>query len=399
MGLQHESMGNVNEYLVLEHMAHAMQASRAEISESLGLSQASVSRVVTRLIARGILTETGETTTTAGRPRSVVGFNLDSNCVVGIDLGGTKCHGVVANLAGEVLDEEFILVAEGDGGARTLELMWARLKKKATDQRRSVGAVAIGIPAVIDPSSGLAWRGPNIGWEGFDVGKLVGGFGLPYTIENDVNLAAIAEGEVGQAVGCADFAVISIGTGLGAAIVANGKLIRGRHNSAGEVGYLPHPFLPPSDSHSLNLESVLSGAGLANDAREILKSHPDAAIEFGTEPTGRDVVEAGIAGKPYASELVRLLQVALEEVIVAIAAVTDPEMVIIDGSIGRALAPELDRIASNVRRRLPAGPRVAISDLGPNSTVRGAISAALDRFTSSFSPPILNTLRADRSAL
>ncbi len=395
MALQHGSMSEVNEYLVREYVRDHRRTTRPEIARDLNLSQASVSRMVARLIARGVLVETGDTSGSGGRPRVVLTLNVESAWVVGIDLGGTKCHGALSGLDGEIVAEEYVTVADAGGAFEALERVWSAMHAAADARGVEIGALAVGVPAVIDADTELAVRGPNVGWDGFDLVARVRAFGVPFVVDNDVNLAAIAEGEVGQAVGSRDYAVLSIGTGLGGAVVSNGRLVRGRHNAAGEIGVLVPEVRMLAETRVSGvggLESVLSGGALARRARELVETDPAARAELGEHPTVPQVIAAGIDGRPYSKALLDDVVRALAQAVVTFAAVTDPEIVVIDGSVGRALAPVLDEVTRLVARHVATPPRLAVSELGPNSTVRGALSGALHHLRLTDAPPVLGEL-------
>lgn len=395
MALQHEAMGEVNEYLVLEYVWDNHQTTRPEIASKLSLSGASVSRIVSKLISRGVLHESAGTSESVGRPRAVLTLNVQSSFVVGIDLGGTKCHGALSGLDGKILAEEYVTVADAGGAFAALSQVWTAMTTVASERGVEVGALAVGVPAVIDADSELAVRGPNVGWDGFDLVDRVRQFGVPFVVDNDVNLAAIAEGEVGQAVGSRNYAVLSIGTGLGGAVVSNGRLVRGRHNAAGELGALVPETRMLSDERATGvggLESILSGAAIALRARELAAHNPAARDELGPDPTAREVIAAGLDGRPHSKALLSELTRALAQTVITFAAVVDPEIVVIDGSVGRALAPVLDEATAIVARHIATPPRLAVSDLGPNSTIRGAISGALDHLRRTDVPQALGEL-------
>ncbi|MBO3089812.1 ROK family transcriptional regulator [Cellulomonas dongxiuzhuiae] len=388
-------MGEVNEYLVLEYVRDHRRTTRPDIARDLNLSQASVSRMVSRLIARGVLVESGDTSGSGGRPRVVLTLNVESACVVGIDLGGTKCHGALSGLDGKILAEEYVTVADAGGAFDALEWVWNAMRAAAAGRGVEISALAVGVPAVIDADTDLAVRGPNVGWAGFDLVDRVRAFGVPFVVDNDVNLAAIAEGEVGQAVGARDYAVLSIGTGLGGAVVSNGRLVRGRHHAAGEIGVLVPEVGMLADTRAGSvggLESVLSGAAIAGRARALAAADPTARAELGDEPTAREVIAAGLAGRPHSKALLDDVVRALAQAVITFAAVTDPETVVIDGSVGRALAPLLDDVTRLVARHVETPPRLAVSDLGPNSTVRGALSGALHHLRLTDAPSVLGEL-------
>jgi len=398
VALQHETMREVNEYLVLEYVRDHRRTTRTAIAADLSLSQASVSRMVGKLLARGVLLETGDTSGSGGRPRVVLTLSVESACVVGIDLGGTKCHGALSGLDGAILAEEYVTVAEAGGAFAALVQVWTAMQVAAQTRGVEIGALAVGVPAVIDADTELAVRGPNVGWDGFDLVERVRRFGVPFVVDNDVNLAAIAEGEVGQAVGARDYAVLSIGTGLGGAVVSNGRLVRGRHHAAGEIGALVPEVRMLDDDNAAGiggLESVLSGGAIARRARELCASYPAARVELGPTPTAREVIAAGLAGQPFGQSLLNDVVRALAQAVITLAAVVDPEVVVIDGSVGRALAPLLDEVSVLVARHIATPPRLAVSELGPNSTVRGALSGALHHLRLTDAPRVLGDLIYD----
>lgn len=396
MALKRESIGEVNKYLVLEYVRDNQRTTRPEIARALNLSQATVSRVVADLLQRRILLETGDTTdSTGGRPRAVLTLNVESACVVGIDLGGTNCHGALSGLDGEILIEHFTSLADAGGAFEALLEVWTTIKAAADDRGIEISALAVGVPAVIDPDSELAVRGPNVGWSGFNIVERVRAFGVPFIVDNDVNLAAIAEGEIGQAAGARDFAVLSIGTGLGGAVVTNGRLARGRRNAAGEIGAIVPDvrMLAEDRAHGIGgLESVLSGAGIAARAKELVATDAALASELGSEPTARDVISAALAGQEHSRKLLDDVINALAQAVISLAAVIDPEVVVIDGGVGRALQPVLPEVTAVVARHIATPPRLAISELGPNSTVRGALSGALNHLRQSGAPNFLTDL-------
>lgn len=395
MALRHGGMGEVNEYLVLEFVRDHHRTTRSEIAAALGLSQASVSRIVSKFLDRGILLESGDTSTSGGRPRTVLALNVEKVAVVGIDLGGTKCHGALSGLDGEIVAEQYVTVDEAGGAFEALQNVWHAMTTAAEERGVPIGALAVGVPAVIDADTELAVRGPNVGWDGFDLVARVRAFGIPFVVDNDVNLAAIAEGEIGQAVGAADYAVLSIGTGLGGAVVTNGQLVRGRHHAAGEIGDLVPDVRVLGETRLGNmggLESVLSGRGIAARARSLVGADASALAELGQTPSAREVIEAALDGRPHSKALVDDVLRTLAQAVIAIAALIDPEVVVIDGSVGRALAPFLDEVTLLVARHIPTPPRLAVSELGPNSTVRGAISGALKHLRVTDAPLVLESL-------
>lgn len=395
MAIGHEQMGEVNEYLVLDYLRKHGQTTRSRIAADLHLSAASVSRIVTKLIANALVAESPGTSDSGGRPSRVLELNRLRECVIGVDLGGTKCLGVLADGNGKVLAEKRVLVADAGSAYAALTQVWHALQKETAVLGLRVGAMAVGVPAVIDPVSGLAIRGPNVHWEGFDLVKRLGELGVPFMVDNDVNLSAVAEGAEGQARGMRDYAVISIGTGLGGAVVTNGQLVRGRHNAAGELGLLlpSRTMLGQFRIGGLGgMETILAGPAIEAKARRLVESDAAARRVLTGDPTVRTVIEQAVRGSTVVNGIVDELIDALALCVITLAAVTDPEIVVVDGSVGRALAPFFPRIDETVARHIPAPPRIVASELEFNSTVRGAIASALRLFHSADVPDALAAL-------
>jgi glucokinase len=243
-------------------------------------------------------------------------------------------------------------------------------------------ACAIGVPAIVDPVRGHVLGGPTVLWQDFALlDELRRVLDVPLMVDNDVKLAAIAQAWRGLGRGVADFATISIGTGVGAAVVANGELLRGQHNAAGELGYLLVDPRQLGEAHATSLgglERVITGPAIAARAREILQGRPKPRGPLARETvTSERVLQAALDGDPVGTQVVDEVLDALVVVLIALATTADPELIIIDGGVGRSLAPYLERLSSALARHTPWTPRLAVSQLGPSATVTGAIATAL----------------------
>jgi glucokinase len=368
-----------NEFLVRDTIRERGEVTRRELSERLGLSAATISRVVRRLIEAGSVLELASSSPGRGRASDVLRYNHRSGCVVAVDLGGTKCHGVVADLAAQTIAEDVRpTLAAGDPAStllRTIEVLQAAADQAALPLR----AVVVGIPAVPDPDSGLIVYGTNVNWHGYDLmGLLHQHLDAPLRIENDVTLAAIGHAWRGEAQSVNGFVTVSIGTGIGAAAFVNGQIIRGRHNAAGEVGALltSREQLRAPAGRLCGFESVASGPAIERRASELLASGRESSLS--TQPVSAEAVfRAAAQGDALAEEVLDELIDHVSMAIVDIAAVLDPERVILEGSVGRALEPYAAELAHRIGNRIPNAPVLRFSRLGQNATVVGALAAAL----------------------
>ena len=390
MALRHAAMLEVNEFLVLDYIRDHATTTRPEIGHTLDLSASSVSRIVGRLLKAGLVVESPGQATSAGRPRSTISFNHRAGAVLAVDLGATTCHGMLTDLSGSMLSE-YERATEGGGGALpALSATLFALQAEASRRGLHVDAVAVGIPAILDPDTGRAVEGPALDWQDFEiVGHLRAMLDAPFLVENDANLAALAHAWRGDARGLRDFVTVVMGAGIGAAVVANGRLVKGRHNAAGELGYL---LTSREQLHALRLgqatetgeppggygglEKLAASRSIASRAIALMAA--GAATSMAGQPmTPGLIFSAAAAGDPVAR---RIIEELLDDTALALAAVTaivDPEVIILDGVIGRSLRPYLTDLAARLTGRLPAIPRLCVSGLGPNATVVGAIAAAL----------------------
>jgi len=415
------NIAELNTFLLLDAIRSRGEATRRQLGRELGLSDASVSRIVKRLLATGIIEELPGEGAVRGRTPSILRFIGPAGGVIAVDLGGTRCHGALADLAGGTLATDF-REPSGDHPARdeqgrdeqsrdeqgrdeqgrdeqgrdqpggdaagTLLSCIEALKAAAGDLGIPVRAVVVGIPALIDPVSQLAVAGPNVHWQGFDLlGVLRERLSEPFEVDNDVNLAALGQAWRGQGRGIHSFVTMSLGTGIGGAVVIDGHLVRGSHNAAGEVGYLPFwrwpaPGQPPGPDRQ-GFEDVASGPALRARAAELLAESqdgdgpggPGAGLADGFDVA--DVFAAAARGDRLGGQVVAELTGHVAAAITGITALVDPERVILDGAIGRALEPWLPALREAVATQVFQPPDIVVSGLGQDAAVTGAIARAL----------------------
>jgi glucokinase len=379
-GLRSSSILEVNEFLVLDYLRANGSTTRVDVARNLGLSASSVSRIIRRLEQSGAVLEQAGSST-GGRPRSVISFNARAGVVLGIDLGGTKCHGAIADLAGTILAEDIRPTQQEGAPYPTLLAVIDLLSSKAAELGQSVTALAVGMPAYLDPDTGLATGGPNVNWQGFPLtDELAAHVSAPFVVDNDANLAALAHAWRGDARDCLNYAVIALGTGIGAGIVIDGRLARGRNNAAGEVGYMVLSPNQLSVRHSGGLggfERAAAGPAIAEAARALLDKDDRPSALRGGPCTTEAILTAARDGDPLAASIVETVLDSVALVVIAIAAVANPEIVVLDGSVGRALSPYLQQLGLSVSPHLPAPPTILTSSLGTRATVLGAIAAAM----------------------
>ena len=341
------------------------QTSRAELARLTGLSKPTVSSVVAELLTSGLITEVGLGQSVGGRPAVLLAFNDRAGFVVGMDVGGTTARASLATLRGDTVAT--LREATSGTSPETLVAQIHRLTLQLCDQARvppdSVLGVAIGTPGVVDPVTGQVRYAPNLrALESPDFAALLAArLGLPVSLHNDVNLAAVGEHAYGEGRGTETFVFVSIGTGLGFGLFVGGKPHLGSAGRAGELGYLR---LTPQSRETV--EDVLSGVGISR-CHAAAGGSGSVADAFGEAERAREP-GSGVVGEliPYLAWLLSALGTLL-----------DPDRLVLGGSIGqrfRAFGPQLTR---SLEQLSPITPPLAFSELGDEAGLRGAVSVAL----------------------
>jgi glucokinase len=371
------NIAELNTFLVLDAIRSRGRATRRELGTDLGLSAASVSRIVKRLLVAGLIAEEPGVGAVRGRTPTILRFVGPPGSVIAVDLGGTRCHGALADLAGSVVAEDFRPTGEGSAAVSTLLECIATLDARAVALTMPVRAVVVGIPALIDPDTGLATAGPSVHWQGLGLlGMLRDNLTWPFEVDNDTNLGALGQAWRGDGRGAHSFVLLSLGTGIGGAVVVDGHLIRGRHNAAGEAAYFPVPHAPSGASSVVGFEEVASGPALRARAAELIRRGAASALSDRTLSVA-DIFAAAKEGDPVGEQVVGELIEQTAATIIGITSLIDPERIILDGSIGRALEPWLGDLRAAVAASVFRLPDIVISGLGRNATVLGAIARAM----------------------
>ncbi|MGH8973617.1 MAG: ROK family protein [Acidimicrobiia bacterium] len=302
---------------------------------------------------------------------------------IGVDLGGTKLLGVVADGAGAVVAET--LHPSGDGPEATMAGLTAATRELATAVP-GVEAVGVGVAGMVD-FSGCVRYAPNIpGIEGLQLGPgLEQACGLPVAVDNDANVAALAEVLHGAARGCHEVLVLTFGTGIGGGIVTAGRVLRGGHGMAAEVGHFTiDPDGPPCACGARgHWESFASGTALGRMGREWATrgDAPGVLARAGGDPaaiTGQMVGESAVAGE---ADGLALLDTYARWVAIGLGGlvdILDPELVVVSGGLVTLGDVLLDRIRAELPGFVEAPayrvvPPVVAAALGPRA---GAIGAA-----------------------
>lgn len=291
---------------------------------------------------------------------------------VGLDIGGTKTHGVVLGEDGSILAEVRESTRPGaDGVLDTAGRVFEALQSEV--DAPLAGRVGVGVPGLVDVERGVLRHAVNLGVNGDDLplrDLLVERLGVPVVLENDVNAAALAARAL---VGADDVVYLSVGTGLAAGIVIDGRLRRGEHGAAGEIGHVP---VDPGGAEcgcgqTGCLETIASGRALAR------------AWPSSDRPPAAALFAAAAAGDPGAVQVRDRFCWGVASAIRVLALTIDPQCVVLGGGVsevGEPLREEVVRQLRGLGERSPFLASLGLADrltLLPRHYPVAAVGAAL----------------------
>ncbi len=305
---------------------------------------------------------------------------------IGVDLGGTKM------LLG-VLDGDSKAVWEsrersaGEGESELVELL-IREVEEARAERPAVEVIGMGIPATIDHEKGLAVAAVNLPIENLPIRDIVlERTGLPTFVDNDANVAALAEHLFGAARGARNAVMLTIGTGIGGGLILGGEIYRGSTGAGAELGHMAIQMDGPGCQGNCPnrgcVEALASGTALGREGRAAAESNPDSALgkllAAGEEVDGKAVTVAAQAGDATAIELLDLVGGRLGVALASFANIFEPEVIVVGGGAMAAgdllLDParrELEARALRPMNRTPVVP----AELGEDAGMIGAAAMA-----------------------
>ena len=365
----------INARTILERIQRTGPISRAQVARDSGLSKPTVSLGLNALLDAGLVREVGRSSGRPGPSAVLYELNPEAGWVVGIDVGRRRVRAALADITGAVVArrEERAQASSAHTLIGQIGAIAHGLAAEAGIGWDRVHHVTVGSPGVFEPTRGTVTLAPNLpGWgrQGL-VAALRDELGSRIGVENDVNLAAEGERWRGLGGDVRNFGFLSVGTGVGMGLVLDGKLYRGASAAAGEVGYLPIGA-DPYDPHvrrrgafeeAVNGAAVVRAAGQAGLTGSLSAKKVFAQARKGDPRAGRVVEDEA-----------RRLALGLAVVM----AVVDLELVILGGGVGGNADLLLPPIERELRTLSPLRPRLAVSALGENAVLQGAVATALE---------------------
>src|SRR6478735_38100 len=369
---------------------------RAELADVTGLARSTIAARVEELIASGLVAAAGEARSSGGRPPTRFAFDPHSRVVLAADLGATHATLAVTDLGAAVIGELAEPIQIADGPDLVLTRLWASFGAILAGAGRTaddVAGVGIGVPGPVEFATGRPTNPPIMpGWDGFDIPAFVRRYvDAPVLVDNDVNLMALGEFDEGWRE-VRHLLFVKVATGIGAGIVADGRLNRGAQGSAGDLGHVQVPGEHHEECTCGNvgcLEALAAGPAIAARLRARgLEAHSTA-----------DVVDLVRAGNSAALQEVRQAGREIGGVLATCVNLLNPSVIVIGGRLADAGEHLLAGVREVVYHRSPPLAtqhlRISPSHTGSRAGVRGASAMVIQ---SVLSPESVDAL-LERQAL
>ena len=319
--------------------------------------------------------------------------------LLGIDIGGTKTAFVRGDRNGTVTGRREIQSRANEGYAA----MAARIRDAAAEalsEWPGIKSIGVSIGGPVDVINGLVLSPPHLpGWDAIPLAMdMADWFGLPVRVEHDAKACALAEWRFGAGAGTRNMVFLTLGTGIGAGIIADGRLLRGNHNLAGEIGHWRvSDEGPEAYGKTGSLEAFASGSGIAKLARH---RHPDT---FAAIDNVKELAELAAGGDRDAIAVIHEAGSVLGRSIAKLVDFLAPEMVVLGGLAHRLGAGFIDPLTDALRAEaLPAlldGCQITLGKLGPAVGDYAALAVACEQAGAARTSPLLENAAALRTVL
>ena len=373
-GVNHQLVKIKNRNLILRLIYERGSISRQEISRLIGLTPATVTNITGELLEMGFITELSNfrEKSSAGRKAVPLAINPTAGYVIGVDIRPKIVRMSISDLLGRLSNiESFPYNSNTD---ELIETLVEKLQVLTED--RDILGIGIGVPGLVDSSSGEVKISPNLGWKNLNLsGPIEKSLRIPVTVENNVRVMALGERWFGKGKKSDNFILVYVSLGVGSGIVISGKIYKGINNSAGEIGHT----VVSEDGELCNcgkkgcLETFAS-------ARAIVKNFKGTSLD---EDSDIEEIKSAIEkGDKRAIEIVNRAGHYLGVGISNLVNILDPEMIILAGRVIRLGKTLLEPMRESLESRLFSTNkiRIEISELGKEIGLYGASALALEKF-------------------
>lgn len=353
-----------NEALVLRALATLKETTRQQIMGDTGLSKATVSRIIRDFVDEGRVIEGRAVVGPyGGRATTALQFRGVTDLVCGIDMGGTNSRFLLVSQRGRLVASWRRENPPGYSARALADWVTDQVAEACRDAERPEPIVTvIGVPGVVRTTTGHVRNSPNLAAVagGTFTQRLRSRMPGHLVVENDSNIALVGELRAGAAVGATNAVMLTIGTGVGAGVAVDGKLLPGPHGGVGEFGIMP------VDLDGTTLEEVISGPAIAIAAKTcgLADAWPDAMSTESQDDAQRSFRQRIVA--------------AMFSVAVVIAVAYEPSVIVFGGGVSPSLASVLPELQGRLDTALESAPTLAITKLGDPAGALGAVALGLE---------------------
>jgi len=375
-----------NRRLVLKMIYDAGTISRAGVARVTDLTRPTVSAIVAELMEDGFVQEVGRTTSSGGKPATLLSVIAESRHLIGLDLANSEFRGAVVDLRGEINHRFSIPIQDQDGEA-ALALVYRLLDELIAGIDGPILGIGIGAPGLMDVDQGVVRAAVNLDWRDLPLGNiLTERYGVPVYIANDSQVAALGEFTFGQYDEVQNLAVLKVGRGVGAGIILDGDLYYGDGYGAGEIGHFKviEEGDPCRCGHFGCLETIASTQAIVRQARIAASSPASSLHRFAAAPetiTTESVLDAVRGGDEALAEIIANAGRYLGFAVAGLISILNIETVVVAGSAARFGSALLEPLRREMHRRsfpqLARNTHVTASALGADIVILGAAALLL----------------------
>ncbi|HEX2075813.1 MAG TPA: ROK family protein [Geodermatophilus sp.] len=368
---------------VLQLIRTGAASTRSEVGRITGLSRSAVTLRLEQLMSRGLVVERSFAPSTGGRPPSRLELNPDGVVLIA-SLGATRARVAVCDLTGAVVLDSRADLVVGEGPELVVPALLDRfeeLLEKCGRDREHVLGLGVSVPGTVEFAAGRIIRPPIMPtWDEVVLAPLVQGrFPVPVLVDNDVNAMALGEHSAVYRGEVDDLLFVKVSTGIGAGIIAGGRLQRGALGAAGDLGHIP-----VHDGAGARCHCGLEGCLEALAGGPALMAQMQAAGLPASHLL--DVVDLVRAGRPEAVRAVREAGRRIGEVLAGAVNLLNPAVIVLGGDLARADEQLLPGIREVVYQRSNALAtrelRIVASPLGGRGSILGSAVMVLDEVLS-----------------
>ncbi|WP_163581157.1 ROK family glucokinase [Gracilibacillus saliphilus] len=310
---------------------------------------------------------------------------MEKDLLIGIDIGGTTVKNAIISNQGEMIAKWEIPTGLANQGENVPTDIWLSIENKLSElnlTKERCAGLGVGAPGFIEPETGKVAIAVNIGWKNFYLKDILEELsGLNVYVDNDANIAALGENWKGSGNQVENMLAVTLGTGVGGGIIANGQIVSGANGTGGEIGHIT----VEKDGAACNcgrngcLETVTSATGIVRQAEELIAEGKANALKRRKDNCGeittKDVFETAAEGDKDSKALLAHVLDVLGFTLATVAITVNPAKIVIGGGVSKAgnalLEPLKESFEKYTLPRTNEACEFVIAQLGNDAGVYG----------------------------